>query len=281
MEKIILWRKDIDKDLARALECQLDDFLELIRFIQKNGIDNEICESTLEKAELWDWLYAKEPIELNDIKRELSRWLEKVGSTDEGKFDQLFRRVGQLWAVKVLVLSFQRKNNYYISTISEYYAGVRSYLSLEKKDDFCNDLQECFPNLFFAEGIDTTINTLNRKFEEAREEIVAHLVFLNNYQEKFSELLEEHKSFQEIAQQFTLDTGIACSPQAGRDKVQALKETRINEETGQKETLICELHTKFKKFNIDTRRQDRIYFFPGKRGILEGRIIVKYIGTHL
>lgn len=94
-------------------------------------------------------------------------------------------------------------------------------------------------------------------------------------------MLGEHKSYQEIAQQFIIDTGIDCSPQAARKKVQVLKETQMNEITGQEETVICELHTKFKTFNVDREKQDRIYFFPGKPGILGGRIIVKHIGTHL
>lgn len=73
MEKVILWEKEIEKDFAKASENQLDDFLELVRFVQKNGIQNLICKSTLDKAELWEWLYSKDQIELNDIKRELSR----------------------------------------------------------------------------------------------------------------------------------------------------------------------------------------------------------------
>lgn len=281
MEKVVLWGKEIEQDFAGASEKQLDDFLELIMFIQKNGIRNEICESTLDKAELWEWLSSKDKIELNDIKRELSRRLEKAKCRKEEEFDELFRKIGKMFAIKVLVLSFKRKSIYYISTILEYYVGIRGYLATEKKDDFCNDLQECFPNIFFTEGIDTTINTLNRKFEEIREEIVEHLVHINNYQKKFSEMLEEHKSYQEIAQQFTSDTKIDCSPQAGREKVQALKETQINETTGEEETVVCELHTKFKTFNVDKDKRDRIYFFPGKQGILGGRIIVKHIGKHL
>lgn len=281
MEKVVLWGKEIEQDFEGASEKQLDDFLELIIFIQKSGIRNEICVSTLDKAELWEWLFSKDQIELNDIKRELSRRLEKVKCTEEREFDELFGKIGKMVAIKVLLLSFKRESIYYISTILEYYAGIRSYLAAEKKDDFCNDLQECFPNIFFAEGIDTTVNTLNRKFEEIREEIVEHLIHINNYQKKFSEMLKAKKSYQEIAQQFTSDTRIDCSPQAGREKVQALKETQINEVTGQEETVICELHTKFRTFNVDKDKRDRIYFFPGKQGILGGRIIVKHIGKHL
>lgn len=281
MEKVILWEKEIEKDFAKASENQLDDFLELVRFVQKNGIQNVICKSTLDKAELWEWLYSKEQIELNDIKRELSRRLEKAECKEEGEYAEFLGKIGKLLAIKVLLLSFKGESVYYISTIAEYYASIRNYLALEKKDDFCNDLQECFPNIFFVEGIETTVNTLNRKFEDMREEIIEHLVCINDYYRKFSDMLENHKSYREIAKQFFADTGIDCSPQAGREKVQALKETRINEVTGQEETIVCELHTKFKTFNIDKEKQDRIYFFPGNPGILGGRIIVKHIGAHL
>ncbi len=281
MEKVILWEKEIEKDFAKASENQLDDFLELVRFVQKNGIQNLICKSTLDKAELWEWLYSKDQIELNDIKRELSRRLERAECKEEGKYEEFFGKIGKLLAIKVLLLSFKGESVYYISTIAEYYISIRNYLALEKKDDFCNDLQECFPNIFFVEGIETTVNTLNRKFEDMREEIIEHLARINDYYRKFSDMLENHKSYREIAKQFIIDTGIDCSPQAGREKVQALKETRINEVTGQEETVVCELHTKFKTFNIDKEKQDRIYFFPGKQGILGGRIIVKHIGTHL
>lgn len=46
MEKIVLWGKEIEKDFAVATEKQLDDFLELMLFIQKNNIRNDICETT-------------------------------------------------------------------------------------------------------------------------------------------------------------------------------------------------------------------------------------------
>ncbi len=85
----------------------------------------------------------------------------------------------------------------------------------------------------------------------------------------------------DTAEKFSADTGIACSPQAGREKVQTLKEKYMNHLSGQEEVVICELHTKFKTFNINREQQDRIYFFPGKQGILDGRIIVKHIGAHL
>ena len=78
MDKVVLWGRDIEKDFAKATQEQLDDFLELTRYIQKSRIPNKICENTLDKAKLWEWLGAKDQVELNDIKRELSRYLEKA-----------------------------------------------------------------------------------------------------------------------------------------------------------------------------------------------------------
>lgn len=126
MEKISLWGKNIEKDFVRASENQLDDFLELIQYIQKNGISNKICERTLEKSELWDWLGSKDQIELNDIKRELSRYIEKANYCDEKKYEMLWTKIGKQFAAKILVLSFAKENIYYISTIAEYYTALRT-----------------------------------------------------------------------------------------------------------------------------------------------------------
>lgn len=280
MEKIILWGQEIEKCFIKVSEDQLDEFLELARYIQINNIQNMICEKTWENPNLWDWLCSKNEIELNDMKRELMRRIEKAERVGENEFNHILNRVGQSTPVKTLVFLFDDDNVYYVSTISEYYTGIRAYLLMEKKDEFCKDLQECFPNIFFDQGIETSINTLNRKFEEIREEIVEHLIHINDYRTKFWELLKEHKSYPEIAQRFSADTGIDCSPQAGRESVQLLKGKYLNSD-GQEETVTCELHTKFKKFNINREKQDRIYFCPGKQGILDEKVIVKYIGTHL
>ena len=108
-----------------------------------------------------------------------------------------------------------------------------------------------------------------------------HLSKLDAYHQSFLVLSAEKNSYQEVAKRFSMDMGIECSTQAGREKVQELKETCFNTEKGQKETVICELHTKFKRFNIDRDKQDRIYFFPGKKGGVGGKVIIKHIGGHL
>lgn len=281
MEKVVLWEDNIRESFVRVTESQLDAFLDLIKYIHANHIENVACESMLDDARLWEWLYSKQKVEMNDLKRELSKRIAKVKSVDLNEFMQYLDKVGSSKNVKVLILSFEEENVYYISTIADYFSGIRSYLSMEKKDEFCRDLQECFPNIHFEKEIETTINTLNRKFVDIREEIVQHLTQINDYHAKFKTLLLEHQSYKEISAEFSKDTGIECSPQAGRAGVQELQIKCFNALSEQEETITCELHTKFKTFNINKEKQDRIYFFPGKKGIFDDKIVVKHIGCHL
>lgn len=281
MDKRILWDKEIKECFIKLSQEHLIDFLDLLDYIIDYKIENIICENTLDDEELWTWLYSKDQIELNDIKRELSKRIERTKSINEFDFDEMLKIVGILNPIKTLILLYENKSDFYISTKNEYYIGLRRYLVMEKKDAFCKDLPDCFPNIYFSKNVESSVNTLNKKFEEIREEIIEHLTSINDYQSKFLKLLQKKTSYQEIAQCFTNDTGIDCSPQAGRDKVQMLKETYFNTKSGQEETVICELHTKFRKFNIDKNKQDRIYFFPGKMGIKDGKVIVKHIGKHL
>ena len=258
MEKEILWYERFDEQLISATDKELEAFLELLSYISDNNISSKLSYELYENPQLWDWLTSRETTSLRDI-----------------------CNVGVLNDKGVMILAFNKKSVYYIYCIEDYYIALRKYLAMEKKDDFCRDMLECFPNIYFADDIASTINTLNRKFEELREEIVEHLIQLNNYHSKFLEMLSENKSNQTIAQNFCADTGIDCSPQASRDGVRELKISCFNEISSRKEIINCELHTKFKKFNIDRTKQDRIYFFPGRQGIHEGKIIVKHIGKHL
>lgn len=109
MKKAVLWGKEIKKDFAGASESQLDDFLDLVQFIQQNDIWNVIRESTLDEAELWGWLYSKEQIELNGIKRELSRRLERAKCVSQEEFDELLGKLGKMHKIKVLALSLKNR----------------------------------------------------------------------------------------------------------------------------------------------------------------------------
>lgn len=107
-----------------------------------------------------------------------------------------------------------------------------------------------------------------------------HLTALNGYKDKFLKLSGENKGYREIADEFQCDSGIECSPQAGRDHVAGLRRSFYNEVSKEEESITCEMHTKFKKYNIDRQKQDRIYFAPSKQGIQKGKVVVVHIGTH-
>ena len=281
MEKKILWDECINTQFSTASEEQLDSFVALLEYIEENDLKTLVSDELYISAELWEWLSSKAEINLNDIKREIQKKLSKATKVTQTDYERISQNIGILTNIKTLVLHLGEEKAFFISTLKDYYIALREYLIMEKKNDFCEDMAECFPEIYFVEDIGTTINTLNRGFSELREEIVEHLTAINNYHSKFAYLLSMGKSNQEIAQEFSADTNVDCSPQAGREGVQNLKLSCYNVISKQMENIKCELHTKFKKFNIDRTKQDRIYFFPGKPGIKEGKIIVKHIGKHL
>lgn len=280
MTKEILWDKDIGNALVTFSYIQLDNFLEALFFGYNQGallfMNNQINED----ISFWDWLYSKDDSSLNDMKREIVKWLGRTSNIEDALFEEKENEIGKNNGVKVLIAGIT-KNTFCFCTVDEYLRGVRKYLSMEKKSDFVEDLEECFPRLYFVSDIGTTINSLNRKFEEIREEIVEHLSSLDGYQESFRSMMLEGKSNIEMGEAFKRDTNIDCSPQSDRSATRELRISIFNDNTQQPEEIICELHTKFNKCNVDRTKQDRIYFFPGKEGIKNGRIIVKHIGTHL
>lgn len=281
MEKEILWDEHLSEQFGKVEYENLDSFLELLYYIDDNKISNKMSTELYHDEDLWSWLSSKEQIKLRDVKKELSIKIERAKKIGEQEYKDVSSSVGILKDKKIFVLHFDDNNVFYISSMAEYYEGLRCYLVMEKKSDFCKDMLECFPNLMFVDDISATINSLNREFAELKEEIVEHLTAINNYRSKFELLLSQNKSNQVIAQEFSYDTGIECSPQAGRVGVQSLKLSCYNEISQQTEIIKCELHTKFKKYNVDRTKQDRIYFFPGRAGIHNGKIIIKHIGKHL
>jgi hypothetical protein len=281
MEKLILWDENINEQFVKVSEKQLDLFMQLLSYIDDNNISNKLCIDLCDNSDLWQWLGSKKQIGLCDIKKELSIKINKAKKICGDEYRSILCNVGKSDKEKLLVLNFDNISVFYISTMDEYLVGLRSYLAMEKKDDFCRDMLECFPNIYFVEDIASTFNSLNRDFEELREEIVEHLTKINDYHANFVDLLSQNKNNQAISQKFYADTGIECAPQAGREGIQALTISCYNEKSKQVESVKCELHTKFKKFNTDRTKQDRIYFFPGKSGIKDGKIIVKHIGKHL
>lgn len=280
MEKEILWVNNIDALFCDFSYVQLDDFLEALDYSDKYNASMFILEDIYESEGLWNWLYTKDNYELNDVKRELQKWLCKIEKITNKQYADKKLNVGKNTQSKIILAGIN-SSQYAFCTLREYLNAIRSYLAMEKKDSFAKDLEECFPNLYFAPDIEASLNTLNRNFVEIRNEIVEHLTSLDSYNDNFLELHKNGKSNREISLQFKCDTGIECSPQANRGDTVNLGIILYNSISEKEEKIVCELHTKFNKYNIDKTKQDRIYFAPGRYGIEEGRTIIKHIGTHL
>lgn len=279
MEKDILWDKNIDGLLCSFSYNQVDNFLNALDYSDMYKATMFILEDNYESAELWEWLSTKDDYELNDVKRELQKWIVKSEKISEEQYKEKIANIGKNIQSKILLAGGD--SEFEFCTLQEYLDAIRLYLAMEKKDSFEKDIIECFPNLYFVSDIGSTLNTLNRSFLEIKEEIIQHLRALDDYKDKFLLLEREGKSNREISLQFKGDTGINCSPQSDRDGTVNLSVTLYNDITKSNEEIICELHTKFNKFNIDRTKQDRIYFSPGKSGVQDGRTIIKHIGTHL
>lgn len=110
MEKRILWDKEIRKCFIEFDQKHLEDFMELLDHIGDNHIENIICADTQEDAALWEWLYSKDQIELNDLKRELSRKIERAKCAAADLFDKMSELVGKLAAIKTLILLYDNEN---------------------------------------------------------------------------------------------------------------------------------------------------------------------------
>ncbi len=280
MEKEILWAKKLEEILCDFSYEQLDDFLSAIDYSLEYGASMYISDEEYDSANLWAWLYSHDNDELNDIKRELQKYIGKSTNVLKSHFEDKMKEIGKNSRIKTLIAG-NRISDFGFCSLNTYLHILRIYLGMEKKDEFSKDLDECFPNLYFVSDIDSTINTLNRNFNEIRGEIIGHLSALDLYKNNFSALVNEGKSNIEISKMFMSDMNIECSPQGDRRGIESLKLTLYNKLTKCDEIIVCELHTKFKKYNIDKTKQDRIYFFPGKAGIENGRVIIKHIGTHL
>ncbi|MBE5907652.1 MAG: hypothetical protein E7278_02305 [Lachnospiraceae bacterium] len=280
MIKEVIWSKEINNSFLKSTYSWLGDFLSAVDLINNQQV-HIVGSNTIDYDDrLWAWLYDKTDSSLVDIKRELVIKLSRITKISEKEYAQKYACAGENAETKELILS-DGTEEYKFCSEDGYYCGLRYYLKLENKNDFGCDLLECFPNIYFTDNIASSLNSLNSDFESIREEIVDHLIALNNYKAKFEMMIKEHRSNVFISAAFKADTGIDCSPQSNRDTTKQLRACFYNAETGENETVICELHTKFKKFNRDKFNQDRIYFFPGKNGILGGKIIVRHIGKHL
>lgn len=273
-----LWTNEITSQfigLNTAIE-KIEQLLELLDYCDEYAIYLFINEDTIYSNQSFcEWLYGKRNPEMNDMKREIQIKMSKSTNIDNKTYDEFFdKNKGSM-----LKLNFDESQEWFLYTIAKLFRIKQMVLKTETKAEFKEDMEQCFQNIHFDESVKQSLNTLYRNFDEIKSEIVDHLSALDEHAQIFNE--SQRIANEEIAATFVERTGIDCSPQAGRKGVIELKRNYYNEKKLAYEEVCCELHTKFNKHGIDRTKQDRIYFFPGRDGIENGKIIVAYIGKHL
>ena len=207
--------------------------------------------------------------------------IEKCRNCNDSERREMLDRLGKMGKEIYAALDFREENPFYTAALEGFYQICRKYLGMEDKEQFKRDMEFCFPRIYFDETVKSSLNTLNRNFDDIREEIVKHLTAINDYCDQFLEMMEKNKGYRGIAAEFQKETGIECSPQGSRKQISKLKRKFRNEDTGAEEEIVCELHTKFKRLHIDKTKQDRIYFSPARKGICSEKSVVVHIGDHL
>lgn len=277
-----VWTDEIPKQIPMESCDRIEEFMSLMDFMKDNDLDVYLNEDEIyAQEEFCDWIYSREYSELSDIKKELILKMSKCHRCDADRQQEFLQYIGKERKEKYYAMDFQEEKPFYAATVKKLYQICREYLSMESRSEFKTDMEFCFPEIYFDGAVAGSMNTLNRQFEDIRGEIVEHLTAINNYKSKFLQLMEQKRGYREIAAEFQKDMGLECSPQGKRKQVEKLKREVTNDHTGKTETVNCELHTKFRKYNIDRTKQDRIYFAPAKEGIHSGKTIVVHIGEHL
>lgn len=277
-----IWSPELGGQLPNQTAVCINQLLELLDVMDEKQIEQFINDQHLyENPAFYTWVYSKNPPELNDIKRELQKKIARSHHLSETEEQEALTFIGKSGPVKNIGLDFRNPSCFYCHNEKGLYAACRSYLKQEGRTDFILDMDFCFPNLYFLPEVSSSIHNLNNTFETIREEIVEHLSALDSYKDRFIQMSLENKGYRIIAAEFQKDTKIECSPQASRKKISALIHTAVDKSTNKTVKLNCELHTKFRRFNIDRTKQDRIYFAPARPHILSGKVVIAHIGQHL
>nr|WP_297873645.1 hypothetical protein [uncultured Blautia sp.] len=276
-----VWTQELPEQIPQKDKESVENLLEMLDFCDENEIKNYLDEDALyENNEFCDWIYSKTDRDMNDMKRELMKKTSRYTHLTQEQQKEYLQTIGKPEENKRFGVDF-REEEFYAASKMKLYQIARRYLKKEKRSDFVQDISFCFPDIYFDTSVDASMHTLNRRFEDIREEIVEHLTALDSYRKQFLKSTKENRGYREIADAFQEYSKIDCSPQANRKNVKELKREFENTISHTVESVNCELHTKFNKFNTDRTKQDRIYFAPAKEGIQDGKVIVIHIGKHL
>jgi len=286
-----VWCNNIASDIERYIDIKeaIEMLLSLIDASLKHETQyhleqDQLYSHKINSIDFIDWLYDYTIPELRDLKRELSIHISRSQNITSVEYSRIKEYVvaGKITNEKHFFVSNNTASPLNAWDKGTYYRMKRYFLvNTPNKNTFSEDLPECFENLFFHPDVAVSLNTLNNEFSSIKDEIVAHLGLLEDYHSSFAEHRKANNSNREVSLRFMEFAKISCSPQSGRDTTKALRKDFLNTKTNEMETILCELHTKFNKWNRDRERQDRIYFHPGKDDIENGKVLIIHIGKHL
>jgi|GEM_PF-1710008 len=274
------------KELPMALhenngtrEC-VEALLEMLDKSHNRGTAYHVHDDTLYNQAMLnttfvEWLYDRGDMELFNDKKELMIRIGRAMSINS--MDELTAIINDSNSFLI-----GNQDSYkFVWCVDDFFTFKQYQLKqIASRDLFAQELQNCYKNLFFDEKIQNTINTLETNFRDIRNLLIEHLHKLDKHYDDLCKIRSgEGYNSELISDEFTRLSGIECAPQTDRDKLDALRREYVNSTTQKKETLVCELHTKFPKINQHWI-SDRIYFHLGKAGIHDGKIIIAHIGRH-
>lgn len=251
------------------VENNIQEILKLIEYSKKQKTKYYHAYINENDIKFREWLDEIDP-RLRDMKRELSIAIERSEELYESNLESFIEEkstfiIGDLIKNIFDYLTFKQDRLMHISA----------------KSEFVEELQECYYYIYFDADVLASINTLENTFREIQKEIVHHLAQLDRFCDSHPDRLDVGFNNERFAKEFKSFSKINCSSQSSRRSVKKLKKYYINENSGARECLTCELHTKFSLKNKDGTKQDRIYFHKGKKDILQDKLIVIHIGRHL
>ena len=256
------------------LEDSIETILKMICYSKKHDTtyyrdEKSVYVGSVKGNDFATWLYDNSNPMLPDIKRELSNEIDRAKPFDSNL---------SLSEKDTFIVGITFETN--IINIFDYLKFKQNRLKqISQKCIFFQELPECYYYLYFNINVQATLNTLNNSFTSIRNDIIFHLNKLDLFCKEYPERLKVGNSNAIFSASFKKFSGIDCSVQSSRSSVKVLKMVYTSE--GKSKDLICELHTKFDRFNRDTTKQDRIYFHKGKEGLFENKLVVFHIGDHV
>lgn len=247
---------------------------------------DEIWNEEVSSVYFSDWLYDKNPVELSDLKKELSIKLSKSKTISNSEYiifeQKLDYRHEDYYNYNSKFLFLREEiceQPHFISTNQGFYGLLEWYLKkCTSKSSFIDACKVTYPNLIFHENNFSTINTLNNNFNNISTDIINHLSALNKYsanKEKYIGYDGKTK-----CSKFQSEYDINCSPESKRTTAKKL-ETIVKGDNGDSIVLNCEYHTKFNLHGREVEKQDRIYFSFGDENYHDGKIVIFHIGNHI